>query len=58
MTSDGEMGKMIVVDLKKLKNFVVDNFFFWNHLSNKVTFELLTMKIQNFQTTLDQATKT
>ena len=28
MTSDGEMGKTKVVDLKKLQNFVVDNFSF------------------------------
>ena len=32
MTSDGDTTKMKVVDLKKLWNFVVDNFFIWIHL--------------------------
>jgi len=32
MTSGGEMGKTKVVDLKKLQNFVVDNFFIWINL--------------------------
>jgi hypothetical protein len=31
MTSNGETIKMKFVDLKKLCNFVVDNFFIWNH---------------------------
>ena len=31
-TSDGEMPKTKVVDIEKLCNFVVDNFFIWNHL--------------------------
>ena len=30
MTSDGEMTKIKVVDLEKLKNFVADNFFHLN----------------------------
>ena len=31
-SSDGEMAKMKVIDPTKLYNFVVDNFFIWNHL--------------------------
>ena len=31
MVLDGEMTKMKVADLEKLYNFVVDNFFIWNH---------------------------
>jgi hypothetical protein len=30
--SDEEMIQMKVVDLEKLHNFVVDNFFIWSHL--------------------------
>jgi hypothetical protein len=33
MTSDGEMTKTKVVDLKEFNNFVVDNFFIWIYLS-------------------------
>jgi hypothetical protein len=32
MISDGETPKTKVVDLEKLCNFIVDNFFIWNHL--------------------------
>jgi hypothetical protein len=32
MTSDGETTKTKIVDLKKLCNFVVYNFFIWNNL--------------------------
>jgi hypothetical protein len=32
MSSNGEMTKKKVVDLEKLCNFVVDNFFIWNYL--------------------------
>ena len=35
MTSDGQIAKTKVIDLKKLWNFVVDNFFIWNHLVMK-----------------------
>jgi hypothetical protein len=35
MTLDGETTKMKVVDLEKLWNFVADNFFIWNHLTNE-----------------------
>jgi hypothetical protein len=45
-----------VVDLKKLCRIVVDNFFIWNHLSNKITFEFLTFKIRIFETTSDGET--
>jgi hypothetical protein len=37
-----------VVDLKKLCNFVVDNFLFEIILSRKTTFEFLNFEIQNF----------
>jgi hypothetical protein len=32
MTSDGETTETRVVDLEKLQNFVVNNFFIWIHL--------------------------
>jgi len=32
-TSDGETAKMKVLNLEKLYDFIVDNFFIWNHLS-------------------------
>ena len=32
MASDGETPKTKVVDLEKLCNFVVENFFIWDHL--------------------------
>jgi hypothetical protein len=32
MTPDGEMTKTKVIDLEKLFNFVVRNFFIWNNL--------------------------
>jgi hypothetical protein len=35
MTSDGQTEQTKVVDLKKLWNFVVDNFLIWNHLVKK-----------------------
>jgi hypothetical protein len=35
MTSDGETTKMKVVDLEKLRNFAVDNFFIWNRLGRQ-----------------------
>jgi hypothetical protein len=42
-----------------LCNFVVDNFFVWNHLSNKTYIWILTFEIWFFQTTLDgETTKT
>ena len=34
-TADEETIKPNVVDLEKLYNFVVENFFIWNHLSIK-----------------------
>jgi len=36
MTSDGEATKMKVIDLEKLHNFVIDNFYIWNHLSKEI----------------------
>jgi len=35
MASDGEMVKTKFIDLEELYNFIVDNFFFWNHLSKE-----------------------
>jgi hypothetical protein len=35
MTSDGETTKTKVVDLEKLRNFAVDNFFIWNRLGRQ-----------------------
>jgi len=57
--SDGDATKTKVINLEKLCNFVVDNFFIWNHLSFKNYVWILTFEIQNFQTTSDgQMTKT
>jgi len=39
-----------------LCNFVVDNFFVWNHLSNETYIWMLTSEIRIFQTTLDGET--
>jgi hypothetical protein len=36
MTSDGETAKIKVIDLEKLQNFVVDNFFIWIHLGSQI----------------------
>jgi len=49
MTLDGETTKTTVVDLEKLYNFVVDNFFIRNHLSKEITFQFLTFEILNFK---------
>jgi hypothetical protein len=47
MTSDGQTAKTIVVDLKKLWNFVVNNFFYFEIiLSWKTMFEFFKFKIQ------------
>ena len=35
-TSDGETNKKKVVDLKKLYNFEIDNFFIWIHLWSQI----------------------
>ena len=56
---DGDMTKTKVVDLKKLYNFVVDNFSFEIIYSGKTLFEFLTFEIWIFQMTLDgEMTKT
>ena len=40
-TSDGETNKKKVIDLKKLYNFKIDNFFIWIHLwSQKLSLKL------------------
>ena len=36
MTSDGQAAKTKVVDLEKLYNFVVDNFFIWIRLGSSI----------------------
>jgi hypothetical protein len=36
MTSNGETTKIKIVDLEKLYNFVVDNFFIWIHLGPQI----------------------
>ena len=36
MTSDGETTNIKVVDLKKLSNFIVDNFFIRIHLGPQI----------------------
>ena len=46
MTSDGQTTETKVVDLKKLWNFVVDNFLFEIILSWKTMFEFLKFEIQ------------
>jgi len=44
---DSETTKIKIVDIKKLWNFIVDNFFIWNHVVNKKTkFEFLKFEIQ------------
>jgi hypothetical protein len=45
------MTKTKDVYLKKLCNFIVDNFFIWNHLSNKIMFAFLTFKFWFFYMT-------
>ena len=46
MTSFEKTIKMKVVDLEKLRNFVVDNFSFETILSSKTTFEFFKFEIQ------------
>ena len=47
-TSDREITKINFVDLKKLWNFVVDNFLIWNHLVNKNYIWISQIWISNF----------
>ena len=54
-TSDGEMTKTKFVDLEKLLNFVVDNFFVWIVLDPKYSFQNkmnIYSSIWNIATTL------
>ena len=44
-TLDEEMSKIKFVDLEKLYNFVVDNFFIWSHLVKETMFEFLKFEI-------------
>jgi hypothetical protein len=55
MILDREMTNKFV-DHKKLCNFVVDNVFVWNHLSNEIMFKLLIFKIQNIEIISDEET--
>jgi len=50
------MTKMKVVDLKKLYDFLVDNFLFEIFYQWKITFEVLTFEIWILQTTSDGET--
>jgi hypothetical protein len=47
------MTKTKVVDLKKLYDFLIDNFFIWNHLYMENTFVLFTFEIWIWQTASD-----
>jgi hypothetical protein len=46
MNSNGETLDMKVLDPEKLWNFVVYNFFIWNHIVNEFKFECLKFEIQ------------
>ena len=48
-TSDGETTKIKVVDLEKLYNFVVDNFFIWNHCHRKLRLNFSNLKFEFFK---------
>ena len=48
--------KTKAVNLEKLYNFIVDNFFIWNHLSNENYVWFLTFGIRIFQTISDGET--
>jgi hypothetical protein len=41
-TLDGEMTKTKVVDLKKLYNFIIDNFFIWNNRMSIIREEMIS----------------
>ena len=56
MISDEETHNIKVVDLEKLRNFVVHNFFIWIHLRLEYVFEFLKFEIQILQMTSDQKT--
>jgi hypothetical protein len=59
MILEGGVTKTKVVNLEKLCNFIVENFFIWNHLSNENYVWILIFEIQNFQMTSDgETTKT
>jgi len=54
-TSDGETSKTKVVDLEKLYNFIVDDFFIWNNLYKKKSREFPHIWNSNFfQTKSDE----
>ena len=49
-TSDGKTTKTKVVGLEKLWNFVVDNFFIWNHLvMQKLCLNFKILKFEFFK---------
>jgi hypothetical protein len=52
------MTKMKVVYLKKLYNFIVDNFFIWNHLSMENYVWIFHIWNSNFLNDLGETTKT
>lgn len=47
-TLDEKTTKMKVIDLEKLHNFIVDNFFIKIIYLKKIMFEFLTFKIRTF----------
>ena len=60
MTSDGKTLNIKVVEIEKLWNFVVHNFFIWNHLSSQNMVCIYQIwnkfKIQILQITSDEKT--
>jgi hypothetical protein len=56
MTTDGQTAKTKVVDVKKLWNCVVDNFFIWNHLIMKNYIWIYQILNSNFVNNLDRET--
>ena len=56
MTSDEETHNIKVLDLEKLRNFVVHNFFIWIHLRLGYVFEFLKFEIQILQMISDKKT--
>jgi len=54
MTSDEETHNSKVVDLEKLRNFVVHNFFIWMHLGFQICVWISQIWNSNFANDLDQ----
>jgi hypothetical protein len=57
-TLDVETTKTKVIDLKKLYNFVIDNFFIWNNLFKKKYVSIFShLKFENFEQCQSQTEK-